>query len=358
MERYATVAARDLEALPEDGDRTDFFYREATRYPALSRADEDALARQLVRRRRAICRLLRGEHALVRRALAGAGKSAVDPAKEFREREAIRVLARARQEAQAATAGESAKAFADRLHSELQEYRRLRDRMVRGNLRLVIALARRYRHPTLSELDLVQEGVLGLIRAVERYDPNRGTRFSTYAVWWIWQQLARAADNLGATIRVPVHWSQFRRKLRRKIRGLGAASEAEILALAEEHGIPTAYARRMERGVLCISLDTPPADDEGFPLLSRAAASSSTDPACASESRDLRERLVAALNSLPPRDGEILRLRYGFAPGGPFTLEEIGRRYGVSRERIRQLEARAIAHMRRICRDNGLADYV
>jgi RNA polymerase sigma factor (sigma-70 family) len=321
------------------------------RLKLLDREEEAALAGQISRRRSAIVRLLREYRPVVERALRGAGKGALDPETAFREREALRILAFARRRG-------ATRDLAERLERELLAYRDLRDRMIAANLRLVTSLARRHRHPTLSELDFIQEGTLGLIRAIERYEPARGIRFSTYAVWWIWQQVARAADNQGALIRTPVHWNQFRRKAARAGRGgWGGLPEEALRQLAEETGVAAEYARAMEQGVRCVSLDASPADDGGPFQTPPPTADPRLDPAVINEERDLGARLATALASLPPREQEVLRLRFGLAQP-PLTLQEIGARYGVSRERIRQIETRAMAHLRDVCLDRGLQEYL
>jgi len=329
------------------------FYRDAARFPVLDRKEEDCLAASIAERRTAICQLLRRHSALVNRALTGNRKGTVHPAQSFREREVLRILTYARRQPQL----NGTPALVGQLERELDAYRVVRDQMLAANLRLVINLARRYRHPYLSQLDLIQEGILGLIRAVERYEPQRGLKFSTYAVWWIWQQLARAADNVGNTIRTPVHWNQFRRRLKRELPE-ERLSDGDLSQIALEAGVPLDYARAMEQGVSCISLEAPVGEDDRFTMASLAAADESTDPAVMNESRDLETRLRAALAALPKRDGDILRLRFGLTNSRSFTLEEIGQRYGVSRERVRQIEARAIQQMRQICNRSGLADFL
>ena len=329
------------------------FYRDAARVRMLEREEEEELASGIAQRRMAIRRLLRRHPALVNHALAGNRKGTVHPAHSFREREILRILAYARRQPQV----NGNRVLVQQLEHELDEYRGLRDQMLAANLRLVINLARRYRHPSLSQLDLIQEGTLGLIRAIERYEPQRGLKFSTYAVWWIWQQLARAADNVGATIRTPVHWNQFRRRLKREL-SAEHLTEGDMCQIALDAGVPLDYARAMEQGVSCISLEAPVGDDDSFTLASIAAVDTSTDPAVVNESRDLGNRLRAALAALPKRDSDILCLRFGLTNNRSLTLEEIGQRYGVSRERVRQIEARAIQQMRKICDRSGLDDFL
>lgn len=333
------------------------FCREAARFDVLERTEEDRLAARIAARRAAILALLTDHPGLIERALAGQRKGIVHPSRSFREREVLRVLAFARREAAGPRHAPDMQRLAARLQRHLIAYRSLRDQMLAANLRLVITFSRRYRHPSLSQLDLIQEGILGLVRAIERYQPNRGLKFSTYAVWWIWQHLTRAGDTSGATIRTPVHWNQFRRKLRRTARDCGF-SEDELAQAAAEHGVSVDYARAMGQGVSCFSLHQPTGDDEASALESVATADATCDPAAVNESRELKNLLRNALRTLPPRECDILCLRFGLANDHSLTLEEIGRRYGVSRERIRQIEARAIQQMRQICSRAGLADFL
>jgi RNA polymerase primary sigma factor len=337
-----------------DPDLISRFYRDVRSVALLTREEEESLTQAISKRRARLCTLLRRHPRLVRRALEPLGKGAIDPSEGFREQEAVRILESAKAESRNPLRGRSLRAFITRFEKELNAYRVLRDQMLASNLRLVISLARRYNHPTLSQLDLVQEGTLGLLRAIERFEPQRGIRFGTYALWWIWHHLARAADNLGPMIRTPVHWNQFRRKVRRNSRDSDSwPTEDELQQYAIESGVPPEYARAMEQGVPCTSLDAPIDDDDSV-LAHVAAVDVDTDPALLNESRDISEHMRAALSDLPPRECEILSLRFGMSDDHSLTLEEIGQRYGVSRERIRQIEARAIDKMRVICRSRGL----
>jgi RNA polymerase primary sigma factor len=219
-----------------------------------------------------------------------------------------------------------------------------------------MTLARRYRHPTLSFLDLVQEGVLGLMRAVEKYEPSRNIKFSTYAVWWIWQQISRAADCQGALIRTPVHWNQMRRKLGR----VASTGESDHVAeeMAEEHGLSPERLAAMAQPFQCLSLTAPLGDDDERTLADTIPSEASDDPEGVVLNADIGERLSTAVGELPDREAQILRLRFGLDGSQVYTLEEIGQRFGVSRERIRQLEARALRQMRAICAEQGISESV
>ena len=330
------------------------FYRDVREIDLLTRDEEETLTAAISRRRARLCSLLGRHPRLVARALEGLGKGAIHPSEGFREQEAVRILEVARAEARRPIKARSLRGFIARLETELAAYRTLRDQMLSANLRLVISLARRYNHPTLSQLDLVQEGSLGLLRAIERFEPQRGIRFGTYALWWIWHHLARAADNLGPLIRTPVHWNQFRRKVRRDTRSAeGGPSDQNLHRLAEESGVPAEYARAMEQGVPVTSLDAPIDDDDSI-LANVAAVDAESDPSLLGDSREITVQMRAALSDLPAREGDILKLRFGMYDDNSHTLEGIGQLYGVSRERIRQIEARALDRMRVICRGRGL----
>jgi RNA polymerase primary sigma factor len=332
----------------------------------LSREDEQAIAREIVRARTRIRRLLRRLPRLTAAALPLHGRSVVHPADDFRERETVLVLEFARKQLRSRRRTDlrfgtrmRLREFVTTLERELKEYRRLRDRMIEANLRLVISFAKRYRRAGVSFLDMVQEGTLGLIRAVEKYDPVKEVKFGTYAVWWIWQQIGRAGDVHGGLIRTPVHWNQLRRKVGRETQRLQTANDGEVdrEALAEASGVDADRLETMTQNFQCLSLDSPlGADDDR--TLEELLASDADDPEREAAAVDLSQQLEAALAQLPAREADILRLRFGTADNQSLTLEEVGRRYGVSRERIRQLEARALKQLLPICEGQGLRAYV
>ena len=294
------------------------------------------------------------------------GRSVVHPSHDFRERETVIVLDFARQLLRARHRADGRfgprvrlREFVRNLESELRAYRALRDRMIEANLRLVISFARRYHRPGVAFLDLVQEGTVGLIRAVEKYDPAKEVKFGTYAVWWIWQQIGRAGDAHGDLIRTPVYWNQLRRKVGRETQRLQTEHDGEVNreTLAEASGVDAERLDTMTQSFQCVSLDSPLGGEDDR-TLEDVLVNETDDPEREAVAADLGAQLAAALAQLPEREAEILRLRFGTAGSESLTLEEVGGRYGVSRERIRQLEARALKQLLPICEGKGLRAYV
>jgi RNA polymerase primary sigma factor len=360
--------AQEIEAPEEIGDYDlqSHFFQDVSTTTLLAPEEEQAIARAIVRSRNRIRRLLRRVPRLTAAALPKHGRSVIRPSDDFRERETVIILEFARRLLRSRRRSDlqlvsrmRLRELARTLEAELKTYRELRDRMIEANLRLVISFAKRYRRTGVSFLDMVQEGTLGLIRAVEKYDPVKEVKFGTYAVWWIWQQIGRAGDMHGGLIRTPVHWNQLRRKVGRETQRLQTKNDGEVTreALAEASGVDADRLATMTQSFQCLSLESPlGADDDR--TLEELLASDSDDPERGAAALDLSEQLEAALSHLPQREADILRLRFGTAKSQSLTLEEVGRRYGVSRERIRQLEARALRQLLPICESQGLRAYV
>ncbi len=237
------------------------------------------------------------------------------------------------------------------LKGDIQEAEAARDALIKANQRLVISVAKRYRGLGVPFLDLIQEGNLGLMRAVERFDPDKGNRLSTYAMWWIRQSIIRAVANLSRTIRVPIHAGERERKLRRVAQELQQTLGRTPTAheLAAELGLTPRQVQRLQNmGQQAVSLDQPIREGEadGSSLADLIEDENSLAPADLAAQRLLRDDVSAVLADLKPREAEVLRLRYGLEGERVHTLKEVGELMGVTRERVRQLEMRALRKLR------------
>lgn len=228
--------------------------------------------------------------------------------------------------------------------------RRLSETFTKANLRLVVSLARRLSRGQLPLQDLIQEGNIGLLKAIERFDHRRGFRFSTYAGWWIRHSISRAIYNKGRQVRLPVHVHDASQKIT-KVRRAHLAKEGReptIEELEKQTGIAAAKIERivrLEQGPI-ISLDAPASRTDDRAAVDMLEDETEPDPGWALEAVELEQGLEDALSCLRPMEADILRRRYGLENTEPETLREIGERYALSRERIRQLQERAVEHMR------------
>jgi RNA polymerase primary sigma factor len=274
--------------------------------------------------------------------------------------------------AQAIEAGERAKGriekerhrlsqrMMERLDVDLDRGRAARRRFIQSNLRLVVSIARRYQGMGLPLLDLIQEGNLGLMRAVEKFDWRKGFKFSTYATWWIRQAITRAIADTARTIRIPVHMVEAVQKVRKIQEELldKLGREPTVDEIAKEAGFGADKVHEIFRIMPePVSLETPVGEDEETELLHFIEDATVEAPADSALASMLQEDLRSVLDTLSERERRVLELRFGLADGRPRTLEEIGKEFNLTRERIRQIEAKALAKLRHPSAPAKLKEY-
>jgi RNA polymerase primary sigma factor len=247
------------------------------------------------------------------------------------------------------------------LETQIQDGLMAREHLIKANTRLVVSIAKKYIGRSMPFLDLIQEGNLGLMKAVEKYEYQRGYRFSTYATWWIRQTITRAIADQARTIRVPVHMTDRIRRMYKIFHELeqvlGRPPTHDELCV--EMNLESDKLQWMlQVSWIPLSLDSPVGDDEDSEFGMFVEDDITPMPSQVTYENLLREKMNEVLGTLSPREARVLRLRFGLDNGHPYTLEEVGQKFGLTRERIRQIEGRALRRLRHPCRARQLREYL
>lgn len=352
------------DAEPDGGRKENpllLYLRDMARYPLLTREDEAELAREIQQIQESLVRLFMGIPISLReidRLKRGIGTDREGKEKALASKADLitQVLLRLRRIDAETAKNHQMTELLDQIH---QLESRLRDaftRMVQSNLRLVVSISKHHLNRGLSLADLIQEGNIGLMKAITRFDPNRDLRFSTYATWWIRQAIYRAIEMKGRTIRMPVHMFGALNRYRRVMhRWAGELSPERIV----EKGRLSQGQWRVLQNLIeePLSLEVPARDGDAR-LIDLLPDRKSVSPSEAATRKELSEKLRKALKMLPPREEGILKQRFGIDHGRPYTLDEIGRQLGLSRERVRQIEKKALLKLEKEGREKDLQKFL
>ena len=248
-----------------------------------------------------------------------------------------------------------------KLQSQIDEGLLAREHLIKANTRLVVSIAKRYMGQGVPFLDLIQEGNLGLMKAVEKYDYKRGFRFSTYATWWIRQTITRAIADQARTIRLPVYMSDRLRRLYQVARQIEQTNgrQASAEEIADELDMePRKVQWMMKASWQPLSLEQPVGEEDDNELAAFIEDDTTPSPTQVALQNMLHDKMDEVLGTLSPREANILRLRFGLVNGRAYTLKEVGQKFGLTRERIRQIESLALRRLRHPCRSRQLRDYL